>query len=500
MPNRRPGGVPHSAWSRFTVVAAVCAVVLAPAGVPVGAASAGGIPGHAATTTDAPALLGTPVLSARRAPGLLGQQVAEQRLGGQLAAIAAAAPPDSCITVASGGRTLFTHNPDLPLVPASTLKIATAAVALEVFGPDHRFTTQVRTSVPPTPPADDGAGAEVDGDLYLVGGGDPLLATQGYAVSRFGGSERVVSGFEAVADAIAATGVRRITGDVVGDGSRHDGATGVDTWDPSYLNGNTIGSLGALRVNSGLTGWDADPALPGMRGRPGDPALEAARIMVTLLTERGVTVDGGPSTGIAPREALLLTEVASPPMRTVADEVLAWSNNGASELLVKELGLAVEGEASTAVGTAVVLDQLAAWDLPTAGVVLVDGSGLDTTNLLTCSALVSLLDHLGAGSVAGESLAVGASWGTLRLRFSEAPGADRVRAKTGTLNPVVALAGFTNSLPDDTEYTFAVVLNGIPGDPALSPEAVDLVAVVLTGHEATVDTSAFGPVTSTPDP
>jgi D-alanyl-D-alanine carboxypeptidase/D-alanyl-D-alanine-endopeptidase (penicillin-binding protein 4) len=395
---------------------------------------------------------------------------------------------------------LFAHNADLPLVPASTLKVATAAVALEVFGPDHRFTTQVRTSVPPTPPADDGAGAEVDGDVYLVGGGDPLLATQGYAVSRFGGNERVVSGFEAVADAIAETGVRRITGDVVGDGSRHDGATGVDTWDPSYLEGNTIGALGALRVNSGLTGWDTDPALPGMRGGPGNPALEAARIMVTLLADRGVTVDGGASTGEAPPGAPLLTEVTSPPMRTIAEEVLAWSNNGASELVVKELGLAVQGEASTAVGTGVVLDQLGAWGLPTGEVTMVDGSGLDTSNRFTCRALGSLLDHLGAGSVAGESLAVGASRGTLRLRLVETPGGERVRAKTGTLNPVVALAGFTNALPDDTEYTFAVVLNGVPGDPALSPVVTDLVAVVLTGHEATVDTSAFGPVTGTPDP
>lgn len=498
MPHRRPGVGPHTGWRRRTVVTVVCAAALVPLGVTAGAARAADLLDVA--TTDAPAPLGTPVLSARRAPGLLGQQVAERRLGGQLDAIAAAAPPDSCITVTSGGRTLYAHNADLPLIPASTLKVATAAVALEVFGPDHRFTTEVRTSVPPTPPADDGAGAEVDGDVYLVGGGDPLLATEGYAVSRFGGNERAVSGFEAVADAIAATGVRRITGDVVGDGSRHDGVAGVGTWDPSYLEGNTIGSLGALRVNSGLTGWDADPALPGMRGRPGDPALEAARIMVTLLDERGVAVDGGASTGVAPRGAPLLTEVASPPMQTVADEVLAWSNNGASEVLVKELGLTVGGEPSTTAGIRVVLDQLAAWDLPTAGVTMVDGSGLDTLNRLTCTTLVSLLDHLGATSVPGESLAVGGSWGTLRLRFAEAPGAERVRAKTGTLNPVVALAGFTTSLADDTEYTFAVVLNGVPGDAALSPDAVDLVAVVLTGHEATVDTSAFGPVTLTPDP
>ena len=62
------------------------------------------------------------------------------------------------------------HNPDLPLIPASNQKLLVGAVALDVLGADHTFTTEVRAATPPS-------GGVIAGDLYLVGGGDPLLTS-----------------------------------------------------------------------------------------------------------------------------------------------------------------------------------------------------------------------------------------------------------------------------------------------------------------------------------
>ena len=62
------------------------------------------------------------------------------------------------------GKTIFSHNPDKPLVPASTLKLVTCAAALETLGPDYRFITEFRLSP--------------EGDLYVVGRGDPYLISE----------------------------------------------------------------------------------------------------------------------------------------------------------------------------------------------------------------------------------------------------------------------------------------------------------------------------------
>ncbi|HEY5657366.1 MAG TPA: D-alanyl-D-alanine carboxypeptidase, partial [Myxococcota bacterium] len=71
------------------------------------------------------------------------------------------------------GRTLFARNPDRALVPASNLKLLTAAAALNALGPTHRFVTQLLSDAPP-----DADGAI--GNLYVRGGGDPALTSEDF--------------------------------------------------------------------------------------------------------------------------------------------------------------------------------------------------------------------------------------------------------------------------------------------------------------------------------
>ena len=83
-----------------------------------------------------------------------------------------AVPEGSCVAIDIEGERFADVRADLPVIPASNQKLLVAAVALEVLGEDHRFHTELRGAQPV-----DGV---ITGDVYLVGGGDPLLVTGDY--------------------------------------------------------------------------------------------------------------------------------------------------------------------------------------------------------------------------------------------------------------------------------------------------------------------------------
>ena len=109
--------------------------------------------------------------------------------------------------------TVFRHQADRALVPASTQKVVVGQVALDRLGADHRFRTRVLGPAPV-----DGV---VTGDVALVGGGDPLLTTATYAFVRRT-AEQPLTFLDALADALVAGGVRRVTGRIVADDTRYD--------------------------------------------------------------------------------------------------------------------------------------------------------------------------------------------------------------------------------------------------------------------------------------
>src|SRR5690606_23099095 len=145
-------------------------------------------------------------------------------------------PAESCLVVRHQGRVIHAHAPDLPLVPASTTKVVTGVAALEVLGSDTRYRTTVVAAGAP-------AGGVVAGDVWLVGGGDPVLATDDY-MARYD-EPQLHTDFEALADAVVAAGVQQIAGSVVGDESRYDTRRTVESWDPVFVRDNESGPLSA---------------------------------------------------------------------------------------------------------------------------------------------------------------------------------------------------------------------------------------------------------------
>lgn len=422
----------RTGWARQWQAAALAALA-------VGAAWAGlrPEPPGAANTAPAP---GVALWSPGRVPALMAEaqgtvelEAAVDELLGDLAA---------CVVVHEGDRRVLARHPDRPLTPASTQKILVAAAALSVLGSDFRYETRVVAEERPR----DGA----IGTLWLVGGGDPHLSTPEYATAvaeRLRTEDRRVTPLAALADDLVAAGVQSITR-IRGDDSRYDRTRIVPTWKPNYISDNEVGPLGALVVDSGF------PSFTFPVTRAEDPAVHAATELTALLTARGVDVSGPPAAGVAPAEAVTLAEVRSAPMSEVAAAMVRESDNTAAELIVREVGRAATGEGSTPAGTATIEAELAALGLPTEGLSLVDGSGLEVTNTVTCSLLAAALREVDA---LGDMLAVAGESGTLARRLTDTRLDGRLTGKTGSLRGVTGLVGF---LDGRRRLSFALLAAG----------------------------------------
>lgn len=412
--------------------------------VGVGLAAAG-----SSSTDEAPArpsVLRTPVLSARRAPEVLSRTVAHTRLAADLDG-ALAGPGRTCLSVEEGDATIYVRGADEALTPASTLKVLTGMAALNRLGDAFRFITEVRADRPV-------ADGVVDGPLWLVGAGDPLLATKAYA-DTFRNQPQVYTSIDALADNIVAAGIREVRGGVIGDESRFDTVRYVPTWKPGYITDSEIGPVSALVVNDNFAQYR-----PKKRLAAPAPAVHGASVLTELLRGRGVVV-ADPGEGVAPPDATAVASVSSPPLPEIVGELLRESDNMTAEVLTKELGARFAGTGSWAAGTQVVRETIAAAGLPASGYAAVDGSGLDVTNRLSCALLMDALDLAGPVGPVASGFAVAGQTGTLAQRFRGNPAEGRLRAKTGSLNYVSGLVGFVDA-DDDRTLEFALLANDLP--------------------------------------
>lgn len=468
-----------SAGSRSTALVATVLVALL-----VGALATL-VPTPAAAQDEAPVVPATPVLSARRLPAVLQGTVADPRLAEVVDPYLDGAPGETCAVVLDRGRVAYARNPDAAMVPASLLKLLNGVAALEVLGPDTRLPTVAGT----TASFVDGV---VEGDLFVVGGGDPLLTTPGYQRS-LEDPDQMVHQFGELATALAGAGVREVRGDVVGDDSRYETVRWVPTWPTRYQREGFVGPLSALMVNDGVTGFTETPDEENPRRQPGDPPALAAQTLVALLEREGVRVTGTGAEGTAPDGLEELARIESPPVSDLVTEMILDSDNTTAELLAREMGLRAEGAGTTAAGTQVIAETLASLGYDTEGLALNDGSGLDPANRVPCGLVLDILQRNGPDSLIGRALAVAGTTGTLRDRMQGSEATGVVHAKTGTLNEVNALAGFADT-PPGSSITFVLVQNG------LQPNGlswVDRYADLLMGFADGPPLDALGPLPPT---
>jgi D-alanyl-D-alanine carboxypeptidase/D-alanyl-D-alanine-endopeptidase (penicillin-binding protein 4) len=172
------------------------------------------------------------------------------------------------------GDTLFSHRPEAPVIPASNLKLFTTAAALHYLGPDYRYSTFL-TAMGPV------RNGVLEGDLYVYGTGDPTLS------ARFFESKTAV--WEALADSLAAAGVRRIAGDLVGDASYFEGPGVGEGWEQAYVTHTYAAPASALSYNDNVvtmrvTAADEPGTRPNVQFIPGGE--------IPLVNEASTTTSG----------------------------------------------------------------------------------------------------------------------------------------------------------------------------------------------------------------
>lgn len=426
----------------------------------------------------------TPVLSARRVPELVAREIADSRLRSRLQSALrdpafGSADSESCLLVAQGPRRIESVRPELELIPASNLKLLTATAALQRFGDDHRFVTEFRAAEAPV-------NGVVAGDLWLVGGGDPVIMTTDYAAS-LRNQPALFHKVDEFAFALVQAGILEVRGALLGDESRYDKVRYIPTWKPGYVADGEVGPASALLVNDGFASF-----LP-RKTAASDPAAHAAGMVAAAAERAGVTL-GVVGSGRAPESAVTVAKVESPPLSLIVESLLRESDNTTAELLLKELGLSMRGQGTTTAGLDAMREILAGEGIDAATYVATDGSGLDRGNRASCQAIDQALTGEGVGGPIGRGLAIAAQTGTLARRFQNTPAAGRLHAKTGALEGVVSLSGWIRPLRGDTiDFTF--IANGIPGE-SRGRQLQERIGIALAMYPEAPAPEAIGPASA----
>lgn len=397
------------------------------------------------------------------------------------------------------GRELAKVAEDVPANPASNQKLLVAAAALKHLGADHRFTTGVYGRI------EDGVAPYI----VLRGDGDPSFSLDdlGALVKRLKalGLERVAgdvfvdqsafddryvppafeqqpnewAAFRAPVSAVALernSVTLRVTPRAAGSAAR------VEFQPPGYV--RVTGSVRSeknlkheavrltLKPRGSRLSAEVGGAVPAgsrpvqVTRRIDDPELFAGYVLRHQLGSAGIRVKGQVKRG-GEGEQRELASVRSEPLSKLLAELGKASDNFYAEMILKALGAKVHGAPGTSEnGIAVVGDWLRSVGAFEPGTVLGNGSGLYDANRTSPRLLVEVLaaahrdPQIAADFV--EQLAIGGVDGTLRARFTGLSPSGTVRAKTGTLNSVIALSGYVLG-PDSRAVAFSFIVTGISG-------------------------------------
>jgi D-alanyl-D-alanine carboxypeptidase/D-alanyl-D-alanine-endopeptidase (penicillin-binding protein 4) len=324
-----------------------------------------------------------------------------------------------CVADAGSGVRLAASAADQGFVPASNLKLLTAAVALQTSGP----AATLRTELLCTGEVQDGV---LRGDLILRGYGDPTFGTP------VGGDPRL----HELAAAVRALGIRAVAGDVHGDGRWLGDERFGRGWEWDDLGERYAAPFDGLCYGGNIEWVRCDDG--SARQVPvSDPAAFAAAGFTEILRAEGVEVAGGDVEALGAER--LVAAVLSPPLTQLLGTLLRDSDNLYAEQLWRTAARAATGDGSSAGAEAHGKAVLAGLGVDTTGMVLADGSGLSRIDLVRPAQLVDLLLVLRRAPLLPHFVAAlpqGGAAGTLQQRFTDGPARGRVFAKTGTLTRV----------------------------------------------------------------
>lgn len=364
------------------------------------------------------------------------------------------------------GATMWNKTPTTPLAPGSTQKLLTAAAALLTIDPTTTYQTKVVQ------------GARPD-TAVLVGGGDPTINSLPV------GKDSVYWNSAHLSDLVDQ--VRKASGgkikSVTIDQSRYSGPTTAPGWDKRDIKGGDWSPIVPAMLDGGRQDPTKAEGSPRSSNAGGD-------LLGKLAAGIGATPGGA---GKAPAGGKVLGQISSAPVSDLVANMLTESDNVLTETMGREVAIANGGQPTFEGATKSVLKVLRDKGFDTAGASMSDLSGLSTNDKVPASLIQSVLRTAAAPDDSDprtaklapilDGLPVAGGTGTLAAggRYQKgpsAPGKGFVRAKTGTLNNVNALAGLVQDV-DGRVLTFVFMSNGSSADQARP--ALDAIAAKLRG-------------------
>ena len=406
------------------------------------------------------------------------------------------------VTDAKTGEIITEHNPDLSLMPASTLKLVTTATALEVLGRRYTFKTKLEYSG-----NIDTTNKVLNGNVYIRGGADPTLGSVHYD------KQKKYSFVNTWVNILKSNKIQSVEGLIVADASKYGSEIAPPKWAWEDI-GNYYGA-GA----NGLTAFDnlyevyfkspqlpnkltkiirQEPKIPGLvvynevrssnirkdeayifgapyrylqiirgtipkgrgefkiKGAIPDPAYYFAWYFREQLKKNSIEVKKKATT-------IRLNELAgdtlierrnhlhtlySPPLYSIVNIVNKKSINLFAEHLLNEIGYKLKKDGSNSVGRKEIMTFWKYKGMDVDGLHIHDGSGLSRSNSITARQLVFLLKYMKNSKnfkVFYESLPVAGKSGTLRTVGRKTSAEGVVRAKSGSIGLVRAYAGYVTT-------------------------------------------------------
>jgi D-alanyl-D-alanine carboxypeptidase/D-alanyl-D-alanine-endopeptidase (penicillin-binding protein 4) len=401
--------------------------------------SGGQPPAAQPTATETPTA--TPSQSTSAAANSRQCSVAEQ--------VAAFTPErlQALVVNAKTDEVLFDRSADIPSSTASTMKLLTAAAALNALGPNYRAETRVYQD------------ATDPGTIILVGGGDPTL-------SRVAAGKQSVYRDAPKLSTLAIQVTQKMAGtpitNIVVDGSLFTGPSWDASWERSEQTQGYMSEVTALQIDGDRTNPSAETS-----PRSKTPVMNAGKYFKTALgaAAKGATV----SIGTAPDDATQLAKTASQPISKWIQHMLQVSDNTEAEALARLISLDQGFDGSFSSLNAAYKKALASTQIDLTSVVVKDGSGLSDFNAVSPQTMVALMKLVygaqGNFALIKQALPVSAESGSLASRFKgdNLDAAGKVHAKTGWIKKGYTLVGYTDA-KDTTPLLFAVYALGTVTD------------------------------------
>jgi D-alanyl-D-alanine carboxypeptidase/D-alanyl-D-alanine-endopeptidase (penicillin-binding protein 4) len=443
-----------------------------------------------------------------------------------------------CVMPVDKDTVLTEYNSSISLIPASTLKIITTGAALSTLGSDFKFETQIRYDG-----VFDAPSGTINGNLYIIGGGDPTLES-----AYFKDSKDSTSITDKWAALLKEKGIKKITGSIIGDASVFDnntipaqwiwadignyfgaGASGLTYHDNKYtlyLKSGVVGSNttitktlpvidGLQFVNTVTAGGKGDNAfiyggpysnyrimqgtIPANKndyeldGSIPDPALLCAQSLEQSLKSIGISVNANATTVrvlketnkyISTEKYLLYTNY-SPTL----GEIVYWTNfksiNLFAEHLLKYLAYTKNGTGTEDAGTELVVDFWKKKGIDVNGLFMNDGCGLSRSNVITTkieTEVLRLMTQDKNFQKFYDSFPVSGEKGSLEKMCEHSYAKNNLCAKSGYITRARGYAGYVKNRKGKM-LCFSVLANNYDCSPVEMKNKLEKLMIAIAEME-----------------